>query len=571
MADKVHGRDTLPLLLHSLCDRGAKLQPDNLIITRTATGYVQVTYAEHQIRTLRLASALSRWGVVVGDRVGTLLWNTAWHLQCYHAISCMGAVLHTLNLRLGPVDLGYIIDHAADRVIFSDHDLLALLGQVEQPILDRVELVVCCGEDGQPGAWTLPASINASKAVDYEAFLQGGTEDFVWPEMPETATHALCYTSGTTGKPKGAAYSHRSTYLHTIVGISGADQLALRGTNVVLPFVPMFHVLSWGVPFGALMVGCRIVFTGRFMDPDSVVSSMIDWGVDLSTGVPTVWQGVRAALEKRGLEQVRSTLNLKTLTCGGAAPPAELMAWYLEKLGVEFIQGWGMTEMNPLGTLGKFVAKASDLKKCPEERFANVVKAGLPLPGVEVRVADQEDLSKDMPLGQPGELLVKGPWIIQEYFQVDAPDKFHNGWLITGDIAKIDEEGAIVISDRSKDVIKSGGEWISSIDLENLITAADGVVQAAVVAVPHPKWDERPVAVVVLASGASSQGLVERIRDHCSSDFAKFQLPDDVLVWEALPLGPTGKIDKKAIRQRLADEGYTLPEFRGAEVARSRL
>lgn len=554
-------RDHVPLLLQSLCDRGARLQPDNLVITVTSKGYHTITYKEHQARSLRLASALSRWGVKVGDRVGSLLWNSAWHLQCYHAVSCMGAVLHTLNLRLGPKDLGFIIQHAHDRVIIADSDLLELLGKVDLQILNQVELFVGCGADGLPNQWSLPAAIPASKAIDYEAFLQKGTEDYVWPELPETALHALCYTSGTTGVPKGAAYSHRSTYLHTLACV-GTDQLGISGADVILPITPMFHVLAWGVPYIGLMLGTRMVFTGKRMDPDSILEAMLKWGVQISFGVPTVWQGLRGAIEKRGLESVKASHKLRMLTCGGSAPPTAMLQWYWEKLGVQFLQGWGMTETNPLGSIGRRVAKFKDLSRSDEELFKNTTKAGLPVAGVDVRIADPNDLDKDLPLGEAGELLVKGPWIIAEYFQYDAPDKFHKGWLVTGDVAKLDEEGAIIICDRSKDVIKSGGEWISSIDLENFIVGMEEIAMAAVVAVPHPKWDERPVAVVTLkpqAGPGARKGLVERVHAHCLKAFAKFQLPDDVIVWEEMPLASTGKIDKKLIREKLKQQGYVLP------------
>lgn len=558
---KVNPRDYEPLLLSSILDRGTALQPQNLIVTKTAKGYNTQTYLEHLHRSKRLASALAKWGVKIEDRVGTLMWNTGFHFECYHAIPCMGAVLHTLNLRLGPADLGYIIAHAKDRIIFADADLLELLSKVDAAVLAAVELIICIGEDGSPGAWVLPAGIEAKKAMDYEAFLKTGDADFRWPRIPETTTMGLCYTSGTTGKPKGAAYSHRSTYLHTLTTV-GADSLAISGSQVVLPFVPMFHVLSWGVPFCLLMTGARAVFNSRFMDPPSILKIFADWQVQLSTGVPTVWQGIRAQIEKDGVDKIRPTLALRMLTCGGSAPPAEMMRWYLDNLGVEFIQGWGMTETNPLGSLGVRVAKHSDLSKSVDVSFKNCMKAGLPCPGVQVRIANPENLSQEMPAGEPGELLVRGPWVIQEYFQVDAPDKFHEGWLITGDVAKIDEEGAIVISDRSKDVIKSGGEWISSIDMENLIISMSDVSMAAVVAVPHPKWDERPVAVVTLVPGASQDSLLDRVRQHLSKEFAKFQLPDDVLVWEAIPLTSTGKLDKKVIRAKLDEQKYVVPSAR---------
>eukprot|EP00932_Pfiesteria_piscicida_P007184 SRR837773.17180.p1 GENE.SRR837773.17180~~SRR837773.17180.p1 ORF type:complete len:350 (+),score=99.78 SRR837773.17180:137-1051(+) len=295
------------------------------------------------------------------------------------------------------------------------------------------------------------------------------------------------------------------------------------------------------------------------MDPNSLLDAMIDWRVSISTGVPTVWQGLQGAIKQRGVDKMKSLLRLRTLTCGGSAPPAAMMKWYLDNLNVEFLQGWGMTETNPLGSLGKRVVKHSDLSRSADDLFNNITKAGLPLPGVEIRIADPDDLDKELPRGSPGELLVRGPWIIAEYFQVNAADKFHKGWLITGDVAKIDEEGAINITDRSKDVIKSGGEWISSIDLENHIVGMADVAFAAVVAVPHPRWDERPVAVIALNEGANAEDVRRRLNDHCLKAFAKFQLPDDILVWKEIPMTSTGKIDKKVIRKRLADENYKLP------------
>eukprot|EP00439_Symbiodinium_sp_Y106_P074892 s1334_g14.t1 len=285
-------------------------------------------------------------------------------------------------------------------------------------------------------------------------------------------------------------YSQRATYLHTLMS-NGVDQLGISGRSVVLPFVPMFHVLSWGVPFNILMMGCRAVFPSHFTDAGSLLQMFGDWKVQLSCGVPTVWQGVRAQIEKEGVAKWKPALALQRLVCGGSAPAPEMMRWYLDQLGVEFIQVWGMTETNPLGSMSVRLGKFSDLAKSVDETFKNVLKAGLPNPGdlahsAYVRIAQFDDLSRDAPCGQTGELLVRGPWVIQEYFQVDASDKFFQGWLITGDVAKIDEEGFIIISDRSKDVIKSGGEWISSIDMENSLTSLPGVSVAAVVGVPQP-------------------------------------------------------------------------------------
>lgn len=556
----VNPRDQHPLLLHALMDRGPAVQPDNLIITKVKNGYHTLTFKEHFSRAKRLASALTAWGVRHGDRVGTLLWNNGRHMCIYHAVSCMGAILHTLNLRLGPKELGYIIRDANDRVVFMDSNMTGLLKQVHdlKEYLGGVELMVHCGDDEKPGKG-VPSWI--PKGMEFEQLLDMGKNEFVWPMLKESDIHAICYTSGTTGNPKGAAYSQRSTYLHTMMA-AGADMLGIKGSSIVLPVVPMFHVLSWGVPFVAMMTGCRVVFNNHNMDPASLLDCMCDWKVQFSTGVPTVWQGVRAEIEKRGTANIKPKLALEVLTCGGSAPPEEMMLWYLENLGVSFIQGWGMTEMNPLGSLGRTVAKFADLDRTPAERFKNCVKAGLPVFGLELRIANPEDLDKDMPAGEPGELLVRGPWIIQEYFKTPALDKFHKGWLITGDVAKVDEEGAIVISDRSKDVIKSGGEWISSIDLENDITAIPEITMACVVAVPHPKWDERPVAIVVVGKETKPDTLTELVRSHLSKKWAKFQLPDDVIAWPEIPLTSTGKMDKKNVRAKLADEKYVLPELR---------
>lgn len=557
----------MPLLLQGLCDRGAKCQPDNLIVTKIGTGYHKITYREHQARTRALASALTTWGARIGDRIATLLWNNAWHLQAYHAISCMGCVLHTLNARLSPKDQSYIVRHSGDRVIIVDSDLLEPLSLVDADVIANVELFVAVGEDCKPGAWQLPSQLPGTKVRDYERFLQSGKGvQYVWPEFPETAPHSLCYTSGTTGVPKGVTYSHRSTYLHTVVTMVGSDQYAISGSMVVNPYVPMFHVLSWGLPFATMMLGTRTIFTHRYTGADVLVDTMLDWDVQLSTGVPLVWGGVRDEIIKRGLQETAPRLKaFDTIISGGSAPSTELMEWYFRELKVDFLQGWGMTETNPSGTFAKRVAFYSDLQKNLDEQFSNVTKAGIPSPGVEMRIARPDNLDEDMLQGETGELLVRGPWIITKYFQLDAADKFHKGWLITGDVAKFDQDGALILLDRSKDAIKSGGEWISSIDLENHINSMPEISNVVVIAQPHPKWEERPVAVVVLSPEAApdaAANIVERVRSHCLGQYAKFQLPDDVLVWPELPVSGTGKLDKKAIRDKLEQQGYILPTAR---------
>lgn len=561
---KVNPRDTYQLNLKVLLDRGPFLQPDNLIVTKTKDGYHQITFAEHMARTKRLASALAGWGVQIGDTVGTLMWNTAWHMQCYHALSCMGTIMHTLNLRLGPTDLSYIVADGEDRVLIVDSDLLPLVDKLADTALAQLELIVVVGEDGLPGAWQAPAKL-AGKCVDFEAFLASGAEDFTWPDLPETATHALCHTSGTTGMPKGVAFSQRSTYIHTLT-MNGANATCIKPENVVLPFVPMFHVLCWGVPYVLLMLGARTVFVGRYTAPEVMLQCFVDWQVQISTGVPAVWQGLRSCVQQLGVEKVRPTLRIREFISGGSSPPSEMMQWYLANLGVEFVQVWGMTETNPLGSAARKVAKFKDLVLSDVELDQNVAKAGFAVGCVEIRIANPDAMGEDQPRGEPGELLVRGPYVIQEYFKNPAPEKFHEGWLITGDIAKLDEEGAIVICDRSKDVVKSGGEWISSIDMENKVAGLPEVAMAAVVAVPHPKWEERPVVIAVLAPNAAADGLHAKVKDQLSGAFATWQLPDETLVWPEIPMTSTGKIDKKVIRDRLRKQGYVLPDQRQSKL-----
>jgi fatty-acyl-CoA synthase len=538
-----------PLLLSRLMDRGAQIAPSEEIVTKTSTGTHRETYVEARIRAHQLAAALADFGIRIGDRIASFLWNGYRHLEMYHAVPCMGAVLHTLNLRLSPRDLEYIINHAADRVIVIDADLLPLLEQLDGKI-PTVELVVVGSEDGQ---W----KTKLPNAVDYEKFIAGKPKQYAWPELDENAPMGLCYTSGTTGNPKGAMYTHRSTYLHTMA-LSMVDTVALSALDSVCGIVPMFHAMGWGVPYAANMLGSKQVMPHRFMTPESLLDLFETEDVTISAGVPTIWQGVKAAIEanpKRWkLEQ------LERVTCGGSAPPVSLIRWFWEKLGVEMIQGWGMTETNPLASLSRRVGKRRQKTLPDDALFANNAKAGLVIPGLEVKIVNEsfDELPHD---GEAmGELLIRGPWIISEYYNDPQPKKFHDGWLITGDVAKIDPEEYVIICDRSKDLIKSGGEWISSVDLENHIVGMPGVKQAAVVAHPHPKWDERPVALVVPADGAKV--TKDAVIAHCASAFAKWQLPDDVLIVEALPLTSTGKLDKKVIRADLASKGYTLPDLR---------
>ncbi|MFT6011776.1 MAG: acyl-CoA synthetase (AMP-forming)/AMP-acid ligase II [Candidatus Azotimanducaceae bacterium] len=465
----------------------------------------------------------------------------------------MGAVLHTLNIRLSPTDLEYIINHASSRVIFADEDLLPLL----EPIIGKipsVELLVIC-RHGEGGESSFP------NCIDYEDLISGESTSYDWPVIDEHAPMGLCYTSGTTGKPKGVMYTHRSTYLHTMAQAM-TDSMNLSALDSLCGIVPMFHAMGWGLPFSASMLGCKQVLPHRFMAADKLLQLMADEEVTISAGVPTIWQGIRGILEADTHHKFDLS-QLSRLTCGGSAPPVSMMRWYWDNYGVEMIQGWGMTETNPLGTLSRKVAKRSHRKITEDQQFENVAKAGLAIPGLEIEIFD-ENWQRVAHDGEAvGELLIRGPWIAAEYYNDPQPEKFHDGWLVTGDVAKIDAEQYLIIADRSKDLIKSGGEWISSVDLENHIVSLPGVLQAAVVAQPHPRWDERPVALVIVNAEATVTRDV--VLEGCAEIFAKWQLPDDIIFVANIPMTSTGKIDKKTIRANLEAENYQLPDLREAK------
>ena len=541
-----------PLLMSNILDRGARVAPAEEIVTATQSGVRRQTYKETRDRAHQLAHALNDIGIEIGDRVGTFMWNGSRHLEAYHACAGMGAVLHTLNIRLSDRDLEYIIEHAQDKIIIADADALPLLEKLNGRMPSVQRIVVATEEGFEDWQTQLP------EPVDYEEFIAGKPTEYEWPQIDENSPLGLCYTSGTTGNPKGVEYEHRSQYLHTMTQCM-TDSMSLSATDCVLGIVPMFHAMGWGVPWSALMLGCKQVLPHRFMDPVRLLDLLVSEGVTLSSGVPTIWQGVKTLVENDPSQFDLSKLS--RLTCGGSAPPPSLIRWYWDTLGVEMIQGWGMTETSPLATLSRRQMKRSHLELEEDAKFANVAKAGQLMPGIELDIFD-EDFKRLPHDGEAvGEILIRGPWICSEYYNDPQPEKFHDGWLITGDVGKIDAEEYLIISDRSKDLVKSGGEWISSVDLENHIVALKGVAQACVVAQPHPKWDERPVALVVLDEGAevSKDDVIE----HCATAFAKWQLPDDILYVDSVPLTSTGKMDKKVVRADLEARGYQLPDLAG--------
>ena len=542
-----------PLLMSRLIDRGATVAPEAEVVTATVDGVRRQTLAETRARAHQLAHALAAFGIRPGDRVATFLWNGSRHLEAYHAAAGMGAVLHTLNLRLAASDLEYTIGHAEDRLIIADADVLPLLEALAGRVPSVERIIVAAEEDG--GQWRT----SVAPAVDYEEFIAGQPTRFAWPELDETAPLGLCYTSGTTGRPKGVEYEHRSQYLHTITQCM-TDAMGLSAADTVLGVVPMFHAMGWGIPWAALTLGCKQVMPHRFMAPERLAALMAAEGVTLSAGVPTVWQGVKGVVEADPHAFDLSALS--RVTCGGSAPPPSLIRWFHDALGVEMIQGWGMTETSPLATLSRRVMQRRHRALSLDAQLANVAKAGQVLPGLELDVFNENFQRLPHDGESVGEVMVRGPWICSDYYKNPQPDRFRDGWLMTGDVGSIDAEEYLIIADRTKDLVKSGGEWISSVDLENHIVAMDGVAQACVVAQPHPKWDERPVALVVLHAGAevSRQAILR----HCATRFAKWQLPDDVLYVDAIPLTATAKLDKKAVRADLAAQGYQLPDLRAS-------
>ena len=531
-----------PLLMKTLMERGPKFYPDAEIVSKMRDQIHRYTYADMGKRAKQLANALTKLGVRKGDRVATLAWNSYRHLEIYYAVPCMGAVLHTLNLRLSAEHLAYIINHAEDSVICVDADLLPLLDRIADQITGVKHFIVMSN--------TSEYTTKLAPAHDYEKLIAGESTHFIWPDLDENAPMGLCYTSGTTGNPKGAMYTHRSNYLHTI-SQGMAEGMAVTSSDTVMAVVPMFHANAWGLPYAGCMLGFKQVFPGPMMDGASICQLLQDEKVTITAGVPTIWMGVKLEVEANPGKY--DFTHLRSMTCGGSAPPRYLIDWLETNLNIEFLQGWGMTETSPLGTVCRLKAKMNDWDR--EKQLDVKQRCGIIAAGLEARVVDDNGNEVENDGLAMGKLLVRGPWIVSEYYKADAPERFPDGWFDTGDIATIDAEGYLAIADRAKDVIKSGGEWISSVDMENIIMAMPGVAEAAVIGIHHPRWQERPLACVVKKPDADV--TKESVIAFLSDKVAKWWLPDDVVFVDAIPKTSVGKFDKKVIRVQF--ENYQLP------------
>lgn len=526
-----------PLLITSLIQFAAKYHSDTTIVTRGVEGAVRrSTYAGTYGRTQRLANALAAYGIKTGDRIATLAWNTDRHFELYYAVSGIGAICHMVNLRLSDEELIYILNHAEDRLLFFDLDLAETVTRIA-PRLETVERFVVMTDPAHvPG--TVPDATE-----DYESFIEGHPDFIDWPEFDENTASSLCYTSGTTGNPKGVLYSHRSTVLHAMASCF-ASTMELRTQDVALPVVPMFHVNAWGIPYSAPIAGAPLVMPGPKLDGESLFNLMDGERVSIALGVPTVWMGLLDHMDKMG----RKPNGFDRVIIGGAAASEAIINRFELDHGVTVHHAWGMTEMSPIGVVNSLKPKFQSLSR--DEQMPTKLKQGRAVYGVDMRLVDAEGVVLPNDGAASGHLQVRGPWIVDTYFKADAPALTMDGWFDTGDIATLDADGYMHITDRAKDIIKSGGEWISSVGLENAAMGHSAIKQAAVIGVPHSKWQERPLLVCV-PSGEERPSL-EEINAFLADKVPKIWLPDMVEWLDALPLGGTGKVLKGELRKRFA-------------------
>jgi len=531
-----------PLLISSLLRHAERHHGEQQVVSRRVEGDIhRYSYRDLAARSRRMAKALAALGVGPGARVGTIAWNGYRHLELYYAVSGSGAVLHTLNPRLHADQVVWIADHAEDQVLCFDKTFLPLVEAVASRLATVRHFVLMTDREQMPAEHKLPG------LICYEDLIDGQDDRFDWPVFDENQASSLCYTSGTTGHPKGVLYSHRSTVLHTYASAL-PDALNLSAHDTILPVVPMFHVNAWGLPYSACMVGAKLVFPGPGLDGKSLYELFEAEGVTLSAGVPTVWQGLLAHVQSQDLRF--STMN-RTIIGGSACPPA-MMESFEDRYGVQVIHAWGMTELSPVGTV--CTLKGEQLAWPKARRRAIQAKQGRSVFGIDMKIIDEQGEALPWDGQSAGELLVRGPWVVERYLKGDqSPLVMHEGlgWFPTGDVATIDAQGFMNITDRSKDVIKSGGEWIGSIDLENIAMAHPAVAMAACIAARHPKWDERPLLVVTRKPGA--QLGREELLAFYEGKIAKWWTPDDVVFVDAIPLGATGKVLKNQLREQFQD------------------
>jgi acyl-CoA synthetase (AMP-forming)/AMP-acid ligase II len=525
-----------PLLISTLLTHAERHHGEQEVVSRRVEGDLhRSTYRELAARSRRMANALAARGISFGDRVATLAWNGYRHMELYYAASGSGAVLHTLNPRLHPDQVVWIADHAEDQILFFDLTFLPLVEAVASRVKTIKAFVVMTDREHMPAASKVP------NLLCYEELMADASDSFDWPQFDENTASSLCYTSGTTGNPKGALYSHRSTMLHTYAAAL-PDSLNCSAKETILPVVPMFHVNAWGLPYAACMVGAKLVFPGPFLDGKSLHDLFESEGVTVSAGVPTVWQGLLSHVEANDLKF--STMR-RTIIGGSACPPAMMRA-FQQRYDVQVLHAWGMTEMSPLGTACTLKPKHERLSA--EERMAVQAKQGRAVFGVDMKIVGEDGRELPHDGKASGELLVRGPWIIANYFKGEGGDPLVDGWFPTGDIATIEPGGRMQIRDRTKDVIKSGGEWISSIDLENAALGHPAVAMAAVVGIKHPKWDERPLLILVRKPGQALEK--QDILDFLRGRVADWWVPDDVVFVDSLPVGGTGKVQKTPLREQ---------------------
>ena len=536
-----------PLLISTLIEFAEKHHAESEVVSRRVEGDIhRSNYRQISGRAKQVANAIDALKLGFSDRVATLAWNGYRHLELYFGVSGSGRVLHTLNPRLHPDQIVWIANHAEDQVLCFDMTFLPIVQAIHNRCTTIKHFVALCDTN------RLPMDTGIPGLQSYEAWIGGQTSDYSWPSFDENSASSLCYTSGTTGNPKGVLYSHRSTLLHAFAGAM-PDALNMSARDSVLPVVPMFHVNAWGLPYSAAMTGCKLVFPGPAMDGKSIYELIESEGVTFAAGVPTVWQMLLTHMKAGNLHFG----SLKRTVIGGSACPPAMITAFNDEYGVEVLHAWGMTEMSPLGTVCTLKNKHTELNA--QDMMAVRLKQGRGLFGVDMKIVDDNGVELAWDGKTYGDLLVKGSWVIKDYYRSEGTGSGEsplvNGWFPTGDVATIDPDGYMQITDRSKDVIKSGGEWISSIDIENIAMAHSGVAMAACIGVKHPKWDERPVVVVVKRpdSDLTREGLLS----FYDGKTAKWQIPDDVIFVDAIPLGGTGKMQKTKLREILRD--YRLP------------